>query len=89
MTEAMSRVEQEVIRALWRHPASWCTCEQLTDLTTCAGPDIEAAVNRLRGEGLVTLFHTGRGVVAALANTLEARAAAIRLTREAAPEPLA
>ena len=85
MAGVMSIVEEEIIRALWRNPASWWTNDRLSDLTTFPAPDIESVVNRLRDEGLVTLFHTGRGVVAALANTREARAEAIRLTKEVAP----
>jgi len=82
MAEQMSQAEQDIVLTLWRQPASWYTYDRLSALTTRPTAEIQLAVAQLRDDGLVTLFHTGRGVVVALANTRAAREQAIRLTKE-------
>jgi hypothetical protein len=85
MAELTSDLGARIIKVLWRQPTALFSCDRLSELTAFPTVEVQATVAQLHEEGLITLFHTGRGVVVALADTRAAREQAICLTKEASP----
>jgi hypothetical protein len=83
--ESISDVAAVIIRVLWRQPTRVFSCHRLSKLTAFPAGEVQAAVDQLHEDRLVTLFHAGRGPVVALAATREAREHAICAIGKRAP----